>query len=59
MRDLQWGKWRYLNIIREQGGLTMGEVEVFEYNQGAGSRVVGDLQWGKWRYLNIIREQGG
>ena len=26
MRDLQWGKWRYLNIIREQGGerLTMG-----------------------------------
>ena len=32
------GKWRYLNIIREQGGerLTMGEVEVFEYNQGAG-----------------------
>ena len=38
MRDLQWGKWRYLNIIREQGSetLTMGEVEVFEYNQGAG-----------------------
>ena len=27
VRDLQWGKWRYLNIIREQGGerLTMGE----------------------------------
>ena len=26
VRDLQWGKWRYLNIIREQGGetLTMG-----------------------------------
>ena len=38
VRVLQWGKWRYLNIIREQGGerLTMGEVEVFEYNQGAG-----------------------
>ena len=38
VRDLQWGKWRYLNIIREQGGkrLTMGEVEVFEYNQAAG-----------------------
>ena len=32
VRDLQWGKWRYLNIIREQGSerLTMGEVEVFE-----------------------------
>ena len=31
VRVLQWGKWRYLNIIREQGGerLTMGEVEVF------------------------------
>ena len=27
VRDLQWGKWRYLNIIREQGGerLTMGK----------------------------------
>ena len=27
VRDLQWGKWRYLNIIREQGSerLTMGK----------------------------------
>ena len=32
------GEVEVFNIIREQGGerLTMGEVEVFEYNQGAG-----------------------
>ena len=32
------GEVEVFNIIREQGSerLTMGEVEVFEYNQGAG-----------------------
>ena len=48
MRDLQWGKWRYLNIIREQGGerLTMGEVEVFNIirEQGGERLTMGEVE---------------